>query len=152
MLDADPIGSGPEQVRFGRDIIAARQSRASENFLRLYVAEPGWTLTGALADHRVALSPGLIRNIALAVARELGADVPAGPLPAPSDQFAKAAAADLAARRGAAMVLAGPRQSAEVHALCHWINAALRAPVDFIAPIDPVVAGHAEVAPCARCR
>ena len=61
-----------------------------------------------------------------------------------SDQFVKIAAADLAARRGAALVLAGPRQSADVHALCHWINEQLHAPIDFIAPVDPVAAGHSE--------
>ena len=65
-------------------------------------------------------------------------------MPAGSDQFVKIAAADLAARRGAAMVLAGPRQSADVHALCHWINEQLHAPIDFIAPVDPVAAGHSE--------
>ena len=48
------------------------------------------------------------------------------------------------ARHGAALVVAGPRQPADVQALCHWINNALRAPVDFIAPIDPVVAGNTE--------
>ena len=42
------------------------------------------------------------------------------------------------------MVLAGPRQPPEVHALCHWINAELRAPVDFIDPVDPAVTGHAD--------
>jgi molybdopterin-containing oxidoreductase family iron-sulfur binding subunit len=31
-----------------------------------------------------------------------------------------------------------------VHALCHWINGQLQAPVDFIAPVDPVSTGHAQ--------
>ena len=64
--------------------------------------------------------------------------------PPEAEQFAKAAAADLMAQRGAALVLAGPRQPAQVHALCHWINNELAAPVDFIAPVDPLNAGHAE--------
>ena len=76
MLDADPIGPGPAQIRFARDVTGARQSRAAGDFLRIYAVEPSWTLTGALADHRIALRPELIRNIAIVVARELGATVP----------------------------------------------------------------------------
>jgi Fe-S-cluster-containing dehydrogenase component len=143
-LDADPLGAGPEQIRFAHDFVAGRQARAAQDFLRLYAAEPGWTLTGANADHRVALAPGLIRNVALAVAGALGATVPAAPLPTEAERFARAAAADLAARPGQVLVLAGRRQGAEVHALCHWINAQLRAPVDHIEPVDPAPMGHGE--------
>ena len=100
-------------------------------------------MTGALADHRLALRPELVRNVALEVARALGAAVPTTTLPPDAEQFAKTAAADLLARRGAAVVLAGPRQPAEVHALCHWLNHALAAPVDFVAPVDLVAMGHA---------
>jgi Fe-S-cluster-containing dehydrogenase component len=144
MLDADPIGPGPEQIRAGRDVIGARKSRVANEFLRLYTVEPAWTLTGALADHRLPLRPALIRNVALAVARTLGATVPDAPLPDDAQGFVRVAAADLKSRIGHALVLAGPRQPAEVHALCHWMNSALRAPIDFIAPVDPVAAGHVE--------
>ena len=144
LLDADPLGCGPDQIRFGRDIVGARRSHVAADSLRLYAAEPAWTLSGALADHRVALRQELIRNIALEVARTLGAPVPSGELPPDAGQFAKAVAADLNARRGAAVVLAGPRQPAEVQALCHWMNNALGAPVDYIAPVDPAADGHAQ--------
>ncbi|MGA7804057.1 4Fe-4S dicluster domain-containing protein [Bradyrhizobium sp.] len=143
-LDADPIGFGPQQIRSGRDLVEARRSHVPTDSLRLYTAEPSWTLTGALADHRVALQPELIRNVAIEIARALGAAAEPPQLPGEAEQFTRAAAADLMARRGAALVLAGPRQLAEVHALCHWINAQLQAPVDFIAPVDPVATGHAD--------
>ena len=143
-LDADPLGFGPDQIRFGRDIIGARQSYAPQDSLRLYAVEPAWTLTGALADHRLALRPELVRDVALEVSCALGAAVPAPNLPAQADQFVKALVADLKTRQGAALVLAGPRQPAEVQALCHWINNALSAPIDFIAPLDPVAAGNTE--------
>ncbi len=141
-----PIRSAPEpaQIRFARDIIGARQSHVPAQSLRLYAVEPAWTLTGALADHRLALRPELIGNVALEIARALGASVPQVVGPPEAEQFAKAAAADLIAQRGAALVLAGPRQPAQVHALCHWINNELAAPVDFIAPVDPLNAGNAE--------
>ena len=142
MLDADPIGPGPAQIRFARDITGARQLRTADDFLRIYAVEPRWTLTGALADHRIALGPELIRNVALVIARELGATVPNAELPEGVLNFTGAVAADLKSRLGRAIVLAGPRQPAEVHALCHWINGTLRAPVDFIEPVDAGSAGH----------
>ena len=57
LLDADPLGFGPEQIRFAHDIIAARQSHTPERSLRLYAVEPSWTLSGALADHRLGTAP-----------------------------------------------------------------------------------------------
>ncbi|MFZ1924365.1 MAG: 4Fe-4S dicluster domain-containing protein [Xanthobacteraceae bacterium] len=140
-LDADPLGIGPEQIRFARDIIGARQTNVPDQSLRIYAVEPAWTLTGALADHRLALRPELVRNVAIEIARSLGASVPQLKGPPEAEQFAKAAAADLTARQGGGLVLAGPRQPAEVHALCHWINNELSAPVDFIAPVDTLNIG-----------
>ncbi|MGN6750473.1 MAG: 4Fe-4S dicluster domain-containing protein, partial [Xanthobacteraceae bacterium] len=135
MLDADPLGCGPAQIRFSHDIVAARRSQDPQQSLRLYAVEPAWTLTGALADHRLPLHPDLIRNVAIAIARGLGATLPEADLPEDAARFAKAAAADFATRQGAALVLAGPRQGADVAALCHWINDRLGAPVDFIASV-----------------
>ena len=152
MLDADPIGPGPEQIRFGHDFISARKSKwafksaleQAPEFLRLYAVESAWSLTGANADHRIALSPQLVHNFALALASALGATVSTGELPAEAARFARAAAADLKSAPGQALVLAGRRQPAEIHALCHWINAQLKAPVDLIEPVDPVRIGHAD--------
>jgi molybdopterin-containing oxidoreductase family iron-sulfur binding subunit len=143
-LDADPLGSGPAQVRFSRDIIDARRSKLPQDSLRLYAVEPGWTLTGALADHRLALRPELIRNVALAIARELGAATPAAPLPDEAAAFVRAVVADLRARPETGLILAGPGQPPEVHALCHWINGELHAPCDFIQPVDPHPSSHSE--------
>jgi Fe-S-cluster-containing dehydrogenase component/anaerobic selenocysteine-containing dehydrogenase len=143
-LDADPIGFGPEQIRNARDIVNARRSHTPAESLRLYAVEPDWSLTGALADHRAPLRPELIRNVAIEIARAMGAALEPASLPDDARHIADAAAADLAARRGAALILAGPRQAAEVHALCHWINAQLQAPVDLIAPVDPVGERHGE--------
>jgi molybdopterin-containing oxidoreductase family iron-sulfur binding subunit len=151
-LDADPIGPGPEQIRFGHDFISARKPppyppprswEEASDFLRLYAVESAWSLTGANADHRIALSPQLVHNFALALASALGAIVATGELPAGAARFARAAAADLKSAPGQALVLAGRRQPPEIHALCHWINAQLKAPVDLIEPVDPVRIGHA---------
>ena len=141
-LDADPLGAGPEQIRFARDLTAARRSHDAQDFLRLYAAEPAWSLTGAYADHRLALAPQLIGTVAVLVANALGASLPVGSLPPDAEGFARAVAADLKARPGQALVMAGRRLPPDVHALCHWINGQLKAPVDLIEPVDPVVDGH----------
>jgi molybdopterin-containing oxidoreductase family iron-sulfur binding subunit len=141
-LDDDPIGPGPQQVRFSHDFAAACRANVANDFLRLYCIEPGWSLTGANADHRLPLDPALIRNVTLMIAGELGASVASAQLPQAAERFARAAAADLKSRNGQALVLAGRRQPPEVHALSHWINNTLRAPVDFIVPVDPVSTGH----------
>ena len=147
-LDADPLGPGPDQVRLARDYAARRHAgRGGADLVRLYAVEPTLSLTGANADHRLALAPQRIEAFTAAVAAALGAAVPAGlpaDLPPSASHFAAAVAADLEAHASHAVVLAGPAQPARVHALCHWINARISAPVDLIAPVDPSTQGHGE--------
>jgi molybdopterin-containing oxidoreductase family iron-sulfur binding subunit len=141
-LDADPLGPGPYQLAQA-NAFAQRRRRNATPFMRLYSVEPDWSLTGANADHRLALHPGMMRNFTLAIAAAIGG----GSLPdLPDDvaRFARAAAADLKSLQGRAMVLVGTRQPAELHALGHWINTQLNAPVDMIAPVDPHPQSHSE--------
>jgi molybdopterin-containing oxidoreductase family iron-sulfur binding subunit len=133
-LDSDPLGPGPRQIANARAFSQRRHD--IQSFMRLYAVEPDWSLTGANADHRLALHPGLIGNFALALAAALAGDGTKIALPPDTARFVKAAAADLAAHRGRALITVGERQSAELHALGHWINARLAAPVDLIAPVD----------------
>ncbi|MGH6725184.1 MAG: 4Fe-4S dicluster domain-containing protein [Pseudolabrys sp.] len=157
-LDADWLGAGPSQIANARGFAEARrQTSAPDRFQRLYVVEPAWTATGANADHRLPLRPELIRNVAIAVAARFKSETPSVALPAAAEKFVRIAADDLKSRQGA-LVLVGPAQPPEIHALCHWINHALGAPVDLIEPIDPglahgdslralaadIAAGHAE--------
>ena len=144
-LDADPLGPGPHQMRNAAAFAKVRQSQLPpEEFLRLYAVESMWRLTGANADERLALHPALIRNIALHIARALGAQVETGELPDHARSFAEAATNDLTAHKGRAMVLAGDTQPPDVHALCHWINTQLAAPVDLIPTVDVDEKGHAQ--------
>jgi molybdopterin-containing oxidoreductase family iron-sulfur binding subunit len=143
-LDADVLGPGPHQVLNAAAFAKVRQSQSlPEAFLRLYAVESMWRLTGANADERLALHPALMGNVALHIARALGAQVETGELPEHARRFVEAAANDLTTHKGQAMVLAGDTQSPEVHALCHWINAQLAAPVDLIPPVDINDKSHA---------
>jgi molybdopterin-containing oxidoreductase family iron-sulfur binding subunit len=135
-LDADPLGPGPSQIVNARRWIEARNPKNAAGFSRSYVAASGPTLTKIKADHGLALHPAGISDIALAVANVMGAGMAQPNLSPSSERFANAAAQDLIAHKGRALVLAGRTQCAEIHALSHWINAQLDAPQDFIARFD----------------
>ena len=133
-LDADFLGDGPEQLRLTRQFAAKRLPGPDMN--RLYVVEPGLSVTGMSADHRLRLRAGDVAGFALAIAAELGgrggfSQLAALGESAPRDQaqqyekWVRAVASDLAKHRGRCLVIAGRRQPAAVHALCAALNAAL---------------------------
>jgi Fe-S-cluster-containing dehydrogenase component len=136
-LDADPLGAGPLQIINARGFAANRQARrGAEKIGRLYAVESAPTLTGANADHRLALPPGDIASVPIAIARALGAALPEAALSPEEAGFASELARDLTAHEGRALVLAGPTLAPDVHALCCWVNAQLRAPIDYFEPDD----------------
>ena len=135
-VGADPLGPGPDQIRFSNAFMSRRRDPA--RFGRLYVAEAALTPTGVKADVRRAVHPGDQPAVLAEVANALGAGLPAPELPEAARLFAQAAAADLKAQEGRALVLTGPALGPECHALAHWINARLRAPLDFIVPPDGI--------------
>jgi molybdopterin-containing oxidoreductase family iron-sulfur binding subunit len=96
-----------------------------ERISRLYVVESQFSLTGANAEHRLRAKGGEVRQFA----QDLLAGLTAAPS-AGSDkrsQFLAAVVKDLKGAGNEALVVAGPRQSAVVHALAHQINQALGA-------------------------
>ncbi len=117
-LESDFLGSGPSMPRHVRDFTSRRRGGSMN---RLYAVESTPTLTGARADHRRPMPPAGIAAFARAVAAGVGA-IPSG---GASDPFAAAVVEDLKAHRGRSLVVAGPAQPPEVHALAHAINAAL---------------------------
>jgi molybdopterin-containing oxidoreductase family iron-sulfur binding subunit len=75
-LDADPLGPGPDQIRLANAFAQRRRASQPGDFLRLYAVESAWRLTGANADERLSLPPHLVRNVAIAIANRLGANLP----------------------------------------------------------------------------
>ncbi len=131
-FDADPLLGHPDAVRLARELAAAR--RPGPDMARLWVAEPLYTVTGGSADRRLPVRASRIPMVLASLASTLGRHgvaVAGGPSSAPMEieererSFVDALAADLAAHRGAAVVLAGPGQAPEVHTLTHAINLAL---------------------------
>jgi molybdopterin-containing oxidoreductase family iron-sulfur binding subunit len=99
-----------------------------EKISRLYVVESQFSLTGANAEHRLRMRGGDVQQFAADLSAALGAS-PAGGATS-GDRRAKflaAVAKDLKAGGKEALVVAGPRQPAVVHALAHQINQTLGA-------------------------
>ena len=124
-LDADPLFDHPAALSHARDF-ASRRRGEDGTMARLYSAEPMVTLTGAAADHRVAVPPRGVEAVARRLASVvLGTGSVAASTDARATAFADAAARDLLGNRGRSLVVAGPRQAAEVHLLAHLLNIAL---------------------------
>lgn len=139
-LDADPLGHGPDQLRRARSFARGREQR--EGCSRWYSLESAPTITGAKADHRVGLRPELIEEAALAIAGALGAGVRTPAIPEDVQRLVRQIGADLVSASGKSIVLAGRTLSPEAHALVHWINDRLNAPLDLIEPIDRTPSGR----------
>jgi MoCo/4Fe-4S cofactor protein with predicted Tat translocation signal len=106
---------------------------------RLYAAEPGQSLFGGFADHRIGLRAEQIK--AFTAALDAKVSELAKPLPELGSaqgvpkaaflsdprvaKFLDAVAKDLVKNGGRSLVVTGPSQPAEVHALVHRINAVL---------------------------
>ncbi|UCD74323.1 MAG: TAT-variant-translocated molybdopterin oxidoreductase [Phycisphaerales bacterium] len=139
-LDADFLGTHPAAVTYTRDFAATRRADdADRSMSRLYAFESALTLTGANADHRVALRRGDVAVIAARLAERILAETPqevqtlAGKAIRTSLSDAELQALldqlmhDLEGHRGEAAIVAGPAQPPEVHLLAHLMNAALGA-------------------------
>jgi MoCo/4Fe-4S cofactor protein with predicted Tat translocation signal len=141
-LDADVLQDQRGSVRYARDFIYRRQLPFGEQPAnRLYAVESTPTITGAMADHRLALSPPAITALVIELARRLGVEGLAA-APSPREQvpapWMTALLGDL--QRVPAIVVAGRSQPPAVHALVYAINERLRALGQTITLIEPVAA------------
>ena len=139
-LDADVVTSMPGAVRYARDIAGARRIEHASRMSRLYVAEGTPSLTGALADDRLVVRTRDIAALTARLAARLGGSASAaggGDATPEARAWLDAVAADLERNRGHAIVVAGDRQPAAVHAGVHALNQALGndALVDLRAPV-----------------
>ncbi|MCC7409591.1 MAG: TAT-variant-translocated molybdopterin oxidoreductase [Phycisphaeraceae bacterium] len=145
-FDADPLGSHPAHQRHARDWATLRRSADQGKMSRLYAVEANLTITGGVADHRLAVRPSRVAAILAAVAAELGVIEHGPTLTSDQQLFARTLAEDLKAHAKASAVIVGPAQPAEVHALAHAVNQALGnigTTVNFTAEPLAVEGGHA---------
>jgi molybdopterin-containing oxidoreductase family iron-sulfur binding subunit len=126
-LDADPLLTDPEMIRHARGFADGRRAGAAGGAMnRLYAVEGVYSLTGAMADHRLRLESRQIAPFLAALAARLGAPGArslAGPGLAGIDaRWIDAVAKDLAANRGKCLIVAGERQPPAVHAAVCALN------------------------------
>ena len=129
-LDADFLGLDSPTVIPTRQFSKRRKFTSEEDFEhanRLYAVESQFSITGANADHRLRMRSAEVKQFAMDLASALGA-VPGLNVVQGSDTRAKflaSAVKDLKAAGAEALVVAGARQPAIVHALAAAINQSL---------------------------
>jgi MoCo/4Fe-4S cofactor protein with predicted Tat translocation signal len=124
-LDCNFLMDDPASLLYARQFIDRRRVRADRRGMnRLYAVEGTYSITGAMADHRLAVKPSRVEAVARAIAANVGlSDVAqAADLTATETAFAKSVATDLSAHSGSSIVAVGESQPAIVHALAHAIN------------------------------
>ncbi len=127
-FDDDFLMTHPTAVRLAGEL--TRRRRADDGTMnRLYAFESNHSVTGAFADHRVAVRASEVGAWAWKLLETIRTGQAAAPAKAPStpDEVLAQLAADLLAAKGKghSAVLVGPRQPAEVHAIGHALNHAL---------------------------
>jgi molybdopterin-containing oxidoreductase family iron-sulfur binding subunit len=111
-------------VRYARDFASRRVLRGGQTAQsRFYAVESTPTSTGSKADHRLPLKPSQIPAFARSLAAALSGGSASGDFA--NSKFFQAAVQDLQAAKGKSIVIAGEDQSAEIHALAHFMNESL---------------------------
>ncbi|HKP60535.1 MAG TPA: 4Fe-4S dicluster domain-containing protein [Polyangiales bacterium] len=127
-LDSDLLGS-PHNLRHARDFAARRKlAQPSDEPSRLYALEAALSVTGSMADERLARASGRIAQLTAALASEVlpGSMQAAGELDPRERRFIQVLARELRALpAGSTLIVPGDRQPSEVHVLAHAMNLAL---------------------------
>jgi len=157
-LDGDFLSEHPAALAYARDFTEARVPE-NGGMNRLYAVESGYSLTGAMADHRFPtpsshilpvvcrLAAELLRQEPplAGISRELATSIERIGQAAPETPSMKALVKDLLANQGRSLVVAGYRQPQETHALVHLVNAVLGnlgETLTYSAEIDPTRPTH----------
>jgi len=139
-MDADFLFTGPGSVRYARDFVGKRRVRQDKTEMnRLYMIEATPSVTGSMADHRLALRPSEMPNFAAAIAAKIGLSVQST-TDAQHSQWIEALVRDLQKHRGGGIVVAGDQQPPVVHALAHAMNQALDNVGKTVIYTDPIEA------------
>jgi molybdopterin-containing oxidoreductase family iron-sulfur binding subunit len=131
-IQADPLGLHPNHLQHARDWATGRDSVQRGTMNRLVSIESSWTLTGAIADTRVALKPSQCEQALLHIAQRLGIGSigPESPESAAVSTHLpelEAIASELRQFGPDAVVIGGSGVSQEAHQLICVLNANLGA-------------------------
>lgn len=135
-LDADFLLTESENIAATRKFSQSRRLKSEKDSMnRLYVVEGVYSLTGAMADHRLRLPSSKVIHFTIALAQELQslglslslADLPDSAAADIDKKWLNVLARDLLTAAQKALLVAGRRQPPAVHALVAAINHALGA-------------------------
>lgn len=128
-LDFDFLGLDASTILNMRQWADGRRVRAhSDGMNRVYAVESQYSITGAMADHRLRMRASDVMAFLQALATQLGVLPGASrklPASEKTSKFVEVLAKDLSANKGKCVLAVGPRQPAEVHALAQLVNDAL---------------------------
>lgn len=134
-LDADFLSGSPHSVANAAGFASRRDPDNPKGMNRLYAVESSAGLTGAAADHRVAIKPSQVEAVAGAIASRFGIQTSAPKLPAAvSEKWVDACAEDL---KAGGVIVAGAHQTPFVHAIAHLINQRIGGNVKYYASAAP---------------
>ena len=137
-FDADLFGQHPAKLKHARDWAIGRKSADEGVMNRLYVAESRYSVTGGVADERMAIKPSHTLAVLSAIASKLGVEgATASPLTERETRFADLLVADLKREAGNSVIAVGHMHGPAVHALAFRINAHLGAIGNTITFIEP---------------
>ena len=139
-LGSDFLDCGEGDIASSRGFASRRRvTSAKDSMNRLYVVENRFTLTGAMADHRLRCPASQIPAFTYALAGKIAAATQdaglgsvIGTLTPPADamkfdeRWLTECAQDLLSKPGASLVIASPQQPVVVQMMVYGINAALK--------------------------
>src|SRR5256885_4411949 len=140
-LDSDFLDCGEGDLAGARAFTQRRRVKSSKDTMnRLYVVENRFTITGAMADHRLRCAASQIPAFAYALAGKIadatkdpGLSSVLGALTSAAqsgaefdDEWLTEAAKDLISKSGVSIVLAGSHQPVVVQLLAYAMNSALK--------------------------
>ncbi|MBN1212014.1 MAG: TAT-variant-translocated molybdopterin oxidoreductase [candidate division Zixibacteria bacterium] len=131
-VDSDFLQYESDNIIAARGFADGRRVNSPDDRMnRLYVVESNYSITGAMADHRLRLSSGQTGQFVVALARELKkqglklGDIPDTVKYDFDSRWLQVVAVDLLDARGKSLIVAGHRQPVWVHELVITLNMAL---------------------------
>jgi molybdopterin-containing oxidoreductase family iron-sulfur binding subunit len=121
-LDDDFLGAGPAQVVNAGGWAKRRGDAPNAERIRLYMAEPTPTLTGANAQHRIGVRPSRMPLIAAMLGAKLGLGCSVSGLSPEEFGWVSAAATALLASRGQALLTVAAHLPPAIHSLAATVN------------------------------
>jgi MoCo/4Fe-4S cofactor protein with predicted Tat translocation signal len=121
-FDADLLGTHPAHTKYASDWSSRRRSADQGEMNRVHIVESCLSITGTVADERLAARPSRIGALVAALAAKVGVGSASISLSNEEIAFVDSAAADLLANKGAGVVAMGSHLPPELHHLGHAIN------------------------------